>query len=337
MAEHDKLVKLALDNYYGRVDSKFSNEDTDKVLRNALIDLNGGSETISRKTLRDGNRTGLFALIEVLLQKTVIEGLQGNEFFMNFVEYRNVALGDKNEFVTEDDRTLFVVAEVARGTGGIRRQRLGERVKVSIPTSTKAVRIYEELDRTLSGRATLNDFIDRVGRAFTRYTLDEIYAVFSSLGQAQLGSTLYRTGSWDEDIMLDLIEHVEAQTGRRATILGTMRALRNLSPSTIFIGDGAKDDMYNMGFFGKFGGTPTMRIDQRYKVGTETFIFPDNELFVVAGDEKFIKHITEGESIIDMRTGLDNIADFTQEYMYMEQNGTGLLLNNTALGKYKLS
>lgn len=337
MAEHNELVKLALDNYYGRVDNKFSKDDTNTVLRNALIDLNGGSQTISRKTLRDGNRSGLFALIEVILQKTVIEGLQGNEFFMRFVDYRNVALGDKNEFVTNDERTLFVVAEVARGTGGIRRQRLGERVKVSIPTSTKAVRIYEELDRTLSGRATLNEFIDRVGRAFTRYTLDEIYAVFSSLGQAELGSTLYRTGSFDEDSMLDLIEHVEAQTGNRATIMGTRRALRNLAPSELFIGESAINDMYNMGFFGMFGGTPTLRIDQRYKVGTETFLFPDNELFVVAGDERFVKHITEGESIIDMRTGLDNIADFTQEYMYMEQNGTGIILNNAALGKYTLS
>ena len=48
-------------------------------------------------------------------------------------------------------------------------------------------------------------------------------------------------------------------------------------------------------------------------------------------------YVTEGEPLIDMRTGLDNIADFTQEYMYIEQTGIGLALVNDALGIYNFA
>lgn len=337
MEEKDKLVKIAVNNYRNIPIAKYSKEDTDNVLRNALIEINGGKDRISRKAMSRGASNGLFAIIEEILDVVIREGLQGNEFFNRFVEYRNIALGDKNEFITEDNRTLFVVADIARGTGGLQRQRIGERKRVSIPVTPQGVRIYDELDRVLAGRIDFNEFIGRVGRSFANKILDDIYKVFSSLSEAQLGSTMYRTGSFDEDVMLDLIEHVEARTGEQATIVSTRKGLRKLMVSEMFVGEAIKDDMYTMGFMGSYAGTPTMRIEQRYKIGTETFIFPDDEIFVIAGDDRFIKHITEGESLIDFKTGLDNIADMTQEYMYIDINGTGLLLNNVGLGKYTVS
>lgn len=331
-----RLSRLALDSYRGNY-NKFSKDETNVVLRNALVELNGGKTSINRKAMRDGASSGLFALIETILQQTVREGLQGDEFFTRFVDYRNVALGDKNEFVVDDNQTLFRVDRVARGTGSVRRQRIGERVSLSIPTVSKAIRIYDELDRALSGRATINDFIDRVGKSFIADELNEIYKVFSKLSSLDLGSTLYRTGTFDSDELLDLIEHVEAKTGARATILGTIRALRKLAPVMEFIGESAKVDMYNMGYFGMFAGTPTLRIAQRYVTGTDSFMFPADELYVVAGDEQFIKYVTEGDPIIDMRTGVDNISDLTQEYLYVEQTGVGVVLVNDALGKYVFS
>lgn len=340
MDEKDKLVKLAIDNYKGKsVSDKFSKEATNNVLRNALIELNDGKDKISRRSLQRGASNGLFAIIEEILDVTIREGLQGNEFFNQFVEYRNIGLGDKNEFVKVDN-TLFVVADIARGTGGLQRQRVGERKRITIPVTPKGVRIYDELDRVLAGRVDFNDFINRVGESFTRKILDDVYATFSSLNEAKLGSTMYRTGSFDEDVLIDLIEHVEARTGEKATIVSTLKGLRKLLSSDMFEkwgGESVFEDIYNMGFAGRFGGTPTMRIEQRYKVGTETFIFPDNEIFVIAGDDKFIKHITEGESLVDYKQGLDNIADFTQEYMFIDINGTGLLLNNSGIGKYTIS
>ncbi len=53
-----------------------------------------------------------------------MEGLQGDEYFNQLVDYRNVAEGDQNVFLVEDS-DLFYVAKIADGTQGVRRQRLG--------------------------------------------------------------------------------------------------------------------------------------------------------------------------------------------------------------------
>ena len=94
-----------------------------ELLHKALIDANGGSTTLNYKNIRDGKCSGLFTLIEEVLSRTVVEGLQGDEYFNALVDFRNVAEGDKNIFEVEDSN-LFIVSEAADGTQGIRRQRL---------------------------------------------------------------------------------------------------------------------------------------------------------------------------------------------------------------------
>ena len=119
MAEMNDIVKLAVDAYRGRVE-KYSNTQSMDALRQALVEANGGSTVLDYKKIRDGECKGLFTLVETILSRTVVEGLQGDEFFNALVDFRNVAEGDKNLFVVEDDN-LFVVAEAADGTQGIRR------------------------------------------------------------------------------------------------------------------------------------------------------------------------------------------------------------------------
>ena len=116
------IVKLAIDSFRGRVE-KYSTEQAQEVLRQALIEANNGKTSLNYKDIRDGKCNGLFTLIEEILSKTVVEGLQGDEVFNTLVEFRNVAEGDQNVFVVEDSN-LFVVADAADGTQGIRRPRI---------------------------------------------------------------------------------------------------------------------------------------------------------------------------------------------------------------------
>ena len=145
MTNMNDIIQIAVDAYHGNV-QKYSNGQSMDLLRQALIEANGGSTMLNYKNIRDGKCNGLFTLVEEILLRTVVEGLQGDEFFMAMVDFRNVAEGDRNIFVVNDSN-LFVVAEAADGTQGIRRQRLGGRSEVSIPTSLKVVKIYEELNR----------------------------------------------------------------------------------------------------------------------------------------------------------------------------------------------
>ena len=288
MAEMKDIVKLAVDSYKGRVE-KYTVGQSQDALRQALIEANGGNTTLDYKAIRDGKCNGLFTLVEEILSRTVIEGVQSDDFFNAFVDYKNVALGDKNVFVVEDS-TLFVVDDVAEGNQGIRRQRLGGKSETSIPTSMHAIRIYEELNRVLSGRVDFNTFIDKVAKSFSQKILNDIYTLWAGATAADLGGVSYfpTAGIYNEDDLLDVISHVEAAAGgKTATIVGTKKALRNLKES--IMSDGAKDEFHNMGYAGTFFGTPVVAIPQRHQVGSTNFVFQDDVLTIVAGDDKPIK------------------------------------------------
>lgn len=336
MTDMKEIVKLAVDAYKGNVE-KYSTKQSQDVLRQALIDANGGSTKLDYKAIRDGKCSGLFTLIEEILSRTVVEGLQGDEYFNALVDFRNLAEGDQNIFVVEDN-TLFVVSEAADGTQGIRRQRLGGAKETSIPTSLKAVRIYEELNRVLSGRVDFNDFINKVAESFRQKLLNDVYGLWSGATAADLGGVTYfpTAGTYDEEGLLDLIAHVEAAAGGKpATIVGTKKAIRNLIPS--IQGEGFKSDLYNLGYAGKFYGTPVVVTPQRHKVGSTDFVLKDDVLTIIAGDDKPIKVVYEGNPIVLMGDPTTN-ADFTQEYFYGEKYGMGIVLagGNAGIGRYEM-
>lgn len=311
MAEMNDVVKLAVDAYKGNVE-KYSVSQSQETLRQALIEANNGKTTLDYRAIRDGKCPGLFALIEEILRSTISEGLQGDEFFNSLVEYRNVAEGDAPVFVVEDS-DLFVVAEAADGTQGIRRQRLGGAAEITIPTSVKVVRIYEELSRILAGRVDFNNMITRVSESFRQKLLTDIYTLWSGVTQDQLGGATYfpTAGAYDEDAMLDLIAHVEAAAGgRQATIVGTKKALRNLKES--INSDGYKDELHSMGYVGLFYGTPVVATPQRHKIGTNDFVLDDDVITIIAGDAKPIKVVHEGDPLVLMGDPTSN-ADLTQE------------------------
>lgn len=336
MADMKEIVRLAVDGYRGNVE-KYSVKQSQDALRQALIEANGGSTKLDYKAIRDGKCTGLFTLVEEILSRTVVEGLQGDEYFNALVDFRNIAEGDQNVFVVEDN-TLFVVSEAADGTQGIRRQRLGGAKETSIPTSLKVVRIYEELNRVLSGRVDFNDFINRVAESFRQKLLNDVYGLWSGATADDLGGVTYfpTAGSYDEDDLLDLIAHVEAAAGgKTATIVGTKKAIRNLIPS--IQSDGFKDDLYNLGYAGKFYGTPVVVTPQRHKVGSTDFVLKDDVITIIAGDDKPIKVVYEGNPIVLMGDPTTN-ADFTQEYFYGEKYGMGIVIagGNSGIGRYEM-
>ena len=337
MAEVKDIVRLAVDAYRGKPE-KYSMDQSMDVLREALVAANGGSTTLNYKNIRDGKCVGLFAIVEEILNRTIVESFTGDEYFMSLVDFRNVAQGDQNMFVVED-ADVFVVADAADGTQGIRRQRLGGATTVTIPTTFKVVKIYEELNRVLSGQVDFNTLIRKVSEAFRRKLLDDVYGLWSHATAADLGGTVFfpTAGAYDEDTLLDLISHVEAAAGgKKATIIGTKKAIRALK--TELSSDAEKNDIYNLGYAGKFYGTPVVVTPQRHKLNSTEFAFSDNVLHIVAGDEKPIKCVYEGQSTIILGDPSKN-ADLTQDYLYGEKYGMGIVLagGNAGVGRYEMA
>ena len=335
MADMKDIVKVAVDAYHGNVE-QYSVGQSMELLHKALVEANGGSTVLNYRNIRDGKCNGLFTLIEEILSRTVVEGLQGDEYFNALVDFRNVAEGDQNIFVVEDSN-LFVVADTADGTQGIRRQRLGGVSETSIPTSLKTVKIYEELNRVLSGRVDFNKFISKVSESFRQKLLNDIYGLWSTATSDAFGGTTYfpAAGAYDEDTLLDLISHVEAAAGGKpATIIGTKKAVRQLKES--IQSDSAKDELHNMGYYGKFYGTNVVVTPQRHKVGSTEFVLDDDVLTIIAGDDRPIKCVYEGNPIVLMGDPMRN-ADLTQDYLYGEKYGLGIVLagGNSGIGRYE--
>ena len=337
MTDMTKIARVAVDAYKGCV-KDYSIADSQSLITKALVEVNNGKTYLDYKDIRDGKCPELFSFLEVTLSATVVEGLQGDEYFNALCDFRNVAEGDQNVFSVEDSE-LFIVADTADGTQGVRRQRLGGVSETAIPTSLKTVRIYEELNRVLAGRVDFNHFINKVAESFRQKLLNDVYTLWTGATADQLGGVTYfpEAGAYDEDELLDLISHVEAAAGgKAATIVGTKKALRALKDA--IDSDAAKNDLYNFGYVGKFYGTPVVATPQRHKAGSTEFVMDDNILTIIAGDDKPIKVVYEGSPIVLMGDPMTN-ADFTQEYLYGEKYGMGIVLagGNSGIGRYELA
>ncbi|MBQ2212326.1 MAG: hypothetical protein II410_05480 [Ruminococcus sp.] len=328
MSDREDIVKIAVDGYYGVVDT-YSVRDSQDTVRKALIEANGGDTKLDVRRIRDGKCGELFAIIEEVLKQTEFDDLKQDDFFNAVVDYRNLAEGDMNEFVIQDSN-VFVVDEIAKGTQGIRRQRIGGERTVSIPTTMKAVRFYEELNRVLAGKVDFNNLIAVLNKSFSKKVLQDIYDVWSNITADDIGGVEYypTAGTYDEDVLLELIEHVEAAAdGKPATIIGTKKAVRQLKES--IQSDSAKEELHKLGVYGTFFGTPVVVLPQRHKTGTKTFVFEDNVLHIIAGDDKFIKFVWEGNSLILPGDPTRN-ADLTQELTIMMSHNYSSLAQKCA-------
>ncbi|MDF2884227.1 MAG: hypothetical protein K0R54_4794 [Clostridiaceae bacterium] len=331
--DKSSVIKLATDIIQKKVSPNFADASKNaEALREALIEANGGSTTLDIKTFHRGNEC--FQIIEEIIPLIVHDGLQGNEFFFNLVDYRNIALGDDIDFWKKNETNL-VVADASYGVSGIRRQRLGSMAKYNVDTTLKVVKVYEELKRLLAGRTDFNEFIAEVSKAFTKKIMDNTYTAFNGITSSTTGlnSTYVITGTYAEDSLLDLVNHVEASTEAKATILGTKKALRKVTTATV--SDEAKADLYNMGYYGKFNGTNMVYLPQRHANGTDTFLLNDSKIYVIAGNDKPIKVVNVGNGIMSANDPLQS-ADFTQSYLYGQEFGIGCVFNEK-MGIYTLS
>jgi hypothetical protein len=325
------LVKLTVDTIHNKVE-KYSREDATASLRQMIIDANGGSTELDRRSFQ--RYPELYEIMETMLPVIIQEGFKGDEFFNSFIDYRNLSLGDDERFWTEDT-SLFLVSEQAAGNMSIRRQRLNAGSYTTIARSLKGIKIYEELNRLISGRVDFNVFVDRLTKSYNNRVYNDIYSALDGISASTSGmsSTYYKTGSFAEDTLLGIIDHVEAAMNGSAKIIGTRSALRKVTSAVV--SDQAKNDMYAMGYYGKFNGTEMIVAKQRHRAGTSDFALSDSKIYVVAGDEKFIKMVDEGRGILEDNIPMNN-GDMTKEYYYGQIYGCGVLLTGK-LGIYSIS
>ena len=320
-----ELVRLALDMKKGKI-TQYTKEEANEVLRQELIELNGGSDKLNAKSFR--KHPEMFEIIEQILDIAISEGIQDQ--FQDFVETVQLDWGDTQVFTLPENR-LFDVSIVADGNGDIRRDRL-DSAEVTVRTKTYAVAIYEELHRILAGRISFDRMIDVVSRSYENKIQTEIYnAVYNSYDQ--LNATYRATGTFTEATLNDLIAHVEASTNSEAMILGTKSALARIDKASV--SDAMKDERNRMGYLGIYNGSPLVEIKQTHRAGTNSFAIDNNFLIVApAGLEPFVKLILEGDSLIE--EVVEGRKDMQREYRFIKKAGFTVLASEN-YGIYRLA
>lgn len=330
MSDYKAIVDLGIDLIEGTV-TKFSNKEANETLRKAILDVIGCEDGKYNFKKFRANKIAVFEILEEILDVRIEEGIKNQ--FDRFVDYRSVKHGDKLAF-RRKNKDLFEISTIAGGTNNLQRQRLTDS-SFTIETGWEGVKIYEELERFLAGQVDWVDMIDKVEESFASRIATRIYEALKAAYSA-LTAPYSFTGTFDLDTFNKIVDHVQAATGRQPLVIGTRAAVSKVEPKYVNTGGLNLDQRNKDGYFKTVDGITFSVIPQAHIAGTDTFAIDDDFLLILPdGNEKLIKLVVEGETLIKEVEGQSN-ADDSQEYTVRKKYGVGAVAS-TKYGVFILS
>ena len=300
------------------------------------VDKNSKPADVRRALRR--NQTVVYDIIEETIQNLLVTGWGNDPFFQKYVDQRNLALGDKNEFVAEDDSILSIM-KLAGNHHDIIRQRLGAGEVQSIATYWCGAKVYSEFERVVTGVEEFAKFVTKMYEAYDRYVKNAIYDAM--VGYAtKLTGEFKVTGSIDAANLRELCELVSTATGYEVMIMGTKTALNSVIglQNANYISDAMKDEHYRTGLLGMWEGVQLVDIPQVFEKGKVGAYKIDNDILWImpVTDLKFIKLVNEGDTQIKAVTDKDTNMDMTYDQEIQTKLGVAVMLNS-AFGVYKIT
>lgn len=317
------IVALANDLAMNKV-TNYSTEESNDVLRKAFNELLG-METydskISKRSFRK-NKTEIFEIIEEVLDTNLDLDLRNQ--FEDWVEYRNLARGDKQGFYMPDDQ-VFKVAIISDGNQNLLRQRIRAGQRFTVSTDNYGVKIYEELDRFLSGQVDWNAMIQNVSRSFALQIRDDIMtAIIDNFPEVGAEYKLTNVGTApSEREVITLAQRVRARTRQNVSIYGTKLALHSVKPE---VTSDAQDGERNAnGYYSAIAGINMYELEQSLVNGTDDFMVPDDFLLILPESrDRMVKVINEGESFTEEGRAEGN-ASMDLEYVMTNRMGIAIV------------
>lgn len=340
------MMDTANDNLEGDITAKEASKKIVEKFMSAIGCDEKSTKVEIRKAIRR-NQGVLFALIEDVVPNLLQTGWQDNPFFNEWVETKNIDIGDVNTFYVEDN-SILSVSKVSGNHWDIDRQRLGKGSTFSVPTSWYAISVYAEYERLLTGAEDFSAFINKIYEAVDRYVNESIYQELVA-AQAQLPGGSSGSGQWvktgalttaEKDTFMQLIEDVQMATGMEVVIMGTKTGLSKLNgmQDVDWISNDMKTERNTLGRTGYFEGVRLVEIKQGFKQNdTSARLVDDKQILIMpVGSNKFIKLVNEGQP--EMRQVNDNTVnqDMTYEYAYMFKMGVGIV-TNLLFGVYNIA
>ena len=340
-SDYLNFSQLLKDARTGVFQSGITAADAKEMIQEKFRLIMGVDENASQKEIRraiERHRQELFEVIEDTVDDMLTSGWQDNEFFDNFVEVKNLALHDVNEFVTQD-KSVLTVGKREGNHWNLDRQRLGVGEVFRVPTYWVGLAVYEEFERVMTGRADWSYLVNKIYEAMDSYVRELVFnAVMSAGTQVLPGSNqFYKTAALDaaaHDAFVTMIEDVQAANrGAEVVIMGTKTALSKLKnlADVDWIAKEDRTDHRNLGHVGIFEGTRVVEIPQVFaKNDTTTKMVDPNVLLIMPlADNKFVKLVYEGDARLKEVTDNKELQDMTYEFKYMTKLGV-----STMIGRY---
>lgn len=332
-----ELVKLCVDTVKNpSVVQNFSKGlNPSDVIRQEFFELLGTDKPTYKDMRR--HKAQVFEILEEVLDQTVINGVNEDDFFMQFAETRNLALGDTVEFYVPDN-SLLVASELSGNHWDISRQKLDVGESFSVKTRSFGMAVYADFMQFLAGRVDFAQLVAKVAQAIQNKISQEVATSFAA-ASGYLPTEFKATGTYVEDKLMDIVGHVEAATGTTPMVVGSRKALAKVTAgaNVALFSDNMKNELNKTGRIGTYNGLTLVQLPQVHKANTFEFAYDDNQLLVLPStDNTPIKLVFEGTSMIkEISDGTDNM-DMSLEYKFLTKFGVEVIFN-TLYGSYKLS
>lgn len=319
-----------------KVSKKEANKAVQKVLME-VCELNEETVKSEKKRTRMLNKhhDEVFELIEEDVDFKVETGFRDNEWFLQLVDYRNLAIGDDIEFYKEPEENYFEIAETSGDHHDYTRQYLGEKESFRIHTKKYAIKVGKDIDLILLGRIDFTEFTDKVARSWVNFVMGMIFEeVYTAADELPNNTQFKKTGAIaaaTKEKFDTLIEDVELANDSPVVIMGSKVALKKLNAYSDVNWRPEKDkEMVSAtGRLGDYEGTVLVEIPQRFKHNDVTQkLIPNNKLLIFPTvTDKFIKMTDVGETMI-LERGREkgDRANDTQTYEVQRAFGVGVLL-----------
>lgn len=309
---------------------QYSVGEADQAIRKKFNEVLGTDENSTVKERRRAYRmhkNEVFAIIEDVIDELLVSGWTDNPFFRDFVEVKNLADGDKNEFYVPD-KSILTLSKFSGNHHDIIRQKLGMGSSFSLTTSWYGIKIYEEFERFMAGRIDWPAFVQKLYEAVDRKINDMLYQAFLGLDEIVPAAYTF-SGDITEATLLNRVEMVEtANGGKEVVIAGPRTALSKitaLTNATMWSSE-MKNERNTTGQLGVWNGIRLMRVPQVFELNTRTFAYPENKFYVLPmTDNKPIKLVYEGDSYFTESTDYTARKDMTIEAEYMTKFGIGTI------------
>ncbi len=331
----EQITNLINDACTNRVSTFASAEQakfTDQGVREGIFEILGEDKLTWRGWRNHKNE--IFTIIEEVLNTNLPLAWENSTFYDQFVETKNGALGDKNEYVVDTPNTLLV-SRFAGNHWDTDRKKLPGKKSFSLDLEWIYIRVYDDFERFLKGIITIPEMVAKMQKAMQDDIDGRVYAAFQG-ASTYLPAAFVKSGTYDELTLRNLIEEVETATGRSVVIAGTRTALGYVMDgmNSNWISDSQKEERATKGLVLNLTGLGAtgVVIPQTFIKGTYNFKINNKELFVLPDNEKFIKIFFEGDTRARELSEQDT-HDQTLDTQIQTKLGVGCVFSDV-FGKY---